>query len=228
MFRIKVLLIDDDIGLINSLSSSLEKEHIDIKAVSSGLEAISILDAKSFDVILMEINIKDIDGFEVIRHIRSNKIYTPLIIISQREEEHNQILALGLGADDYIVKPFNHHLLSLKIKAMYRRSNSYSNVDDKILIEGPFKLNNETFQIYKNNEIIDLTSKETMMLKFFLENPNQVFTKEQLYRKLWNNTVIDDNTIMVYIKRLRDKIEDNPKDPKLLKTVWGIGYRLEI
>lgn len=170
----------------------------------------------------------DIDGFDLIREIRNDKIFTPIIILSGKEEEHNKILGLGLGADDYLTKPFSINLLVSKIKAFYRRSNMYQQSNNQDLIIGPFRFCQNSFQIYKNNIALDLTAKEVLLLKFLLENPNKVFSKEQLYEKVQNNTAIDDNTIMVYIKRLRNKIEDSTKEPKFLKTVWGIGYKLDI
>lgn len=165
----------------------------------------------------------EMDGFELIQEIRSRKIYTPIIIISGREEEHNKILALGLGADDYLTKPFSIHLLHSKLKALIRRNNRYQQEEKIELVVGPFSLDKNTLEISKNGEVLPLTSKETKLLRMFLEHPNQVFTKEQLYAAVWNELVVDDNTIMVYVKRLRKKIEVDPKKPVYLVTVWGIG-----
>lgn len=170
----------------------------------------------------------EIDGFELIQQIRSRKIYTPIIIISGREEEHNKILALGLGADDYLTKPFSIHLLHSKLKALIRRNNKYQQEEKMEVVEGPFCLDKNTMEIYKNGELLSLTSKETKLLKIFLENPNRIYTKEQLYEAVWNDSVVDDNTIMVYVKRLRKKIEEDPKTPVHLLTVWGIGYQFKV
>ena len=126
----------------------------------------------------------DIDGFDLIREIRNDKIFTPIIILSGKEEEHNKILGLGLGADDYLTKPFSINLLVSKIKAFYRRSNMYQQSNNQDLIIGPFRFCQNSFQIYKNNIALDLTAKEVLLLKFLLENPNKVFSKEQLYEKV--------------------------------------------
>lgn len=228
MFMEHVLLVDDDILIQKALKTALARDQINTTAVTSGNEALLLLKKHSYDTIILDLIIPDIDGFELIRQIRSNKIFTPIIILSGREEEHNKILGLGLGADDYLTKPFSINLLVSKIKAFYRRSNIYQQSSNSDLILGPFKFCQNNFQIFKNNIPLNLTAKEVIFLKFLLENPNKVFSKEQLYETIWNNTAIDDNTIMVYIKRLRNKIEDNPKEPKFLKTVWGLGYKLEI
>ncbi|MBM6860607.1 response regulator transcription factor [Clostridium saudiense] len=228
MFMEHVLLVDDDILIQKALKTALARDQINTTAVTSGNEALLLLKKHSYDTIIVDLIMPDIDGFELIRQIRSNKIFTPIIILSGREEEHNKILGLGLGADDYLTKPFSINLLVSKIKAFYRRSNIYQQSSNSDLILGPFKFCQNNFQIFKNNIPLNLTAKEVIFLKFLLENPNKVFSKEQLYETIWNNTAIDDNTIMVYIKRLRNKIEDNPKEPKFLKTVWGLGYKLEI
>lgn len=144
-----------------------------------------------------------------------------------RFDRKDKILALGLGADDYLTKPFSIHLLYSKLKALIRRNNSYQQAVKSELILGPFRMDKETMEIYKDGELLNLTSKELMLLKAFIENPNRVYTKEQLYELVWKDHVVDDNTIMVYVKRLRKKIEDNPKEPKYLTTVWGIGYQFK-
>ena len=228
MFKEHVLLVDDDILIQKALKTALAREQINTTTTSSGNEALFLLKKYSYDTIIIDLVMPDIDGFELIREIRSNKIFTPIIILSGKEEEHNKILGLGLGADDYLTKPFSINLLVSKIKAFYRRSNMYQQTSSPDLILGPFRFSKNNFQIFKNNIPLDLTAKEILFLKFLLENPKKVFSKDQLYEKIWNNTAIDDNTIMVYIKRLRDKIEDNPKDPKFLKTIWGLGYKLEV
>lgn len=228
MFKEHVLLVDDDILIQKALKTALSREQINTTATTSGNEALLLLKKHSYDTIIIDLVMPDMDGFELIREIRNNKIFTPIIILSGKEEEHNKILGLGLGADDYLTKPFSINILVSKIKAFYRRSNIYQKNNSQNLTLGPFRFCQNNFQILKDNIALDLTAKEVLFLKFLLENPNKVFSKEQLYEEVWNNTTIDDNTIMVYIKRLRNKIEDNPKEPKFLKTVWGLGYKLEI
>ena len=228
MFKQHVLLVDDDMLIQKAIKTALIREQINVTTAISGNEALLLLKKYSYDTIIIDLVMPDIDGFDLISEIRNDKIFTPIIILSGKEEEHNKILGLGLGADDYLTKPFSINLLVSKIKAFYRRSNMYQQSHNQDLIVGPFRFCQNSFQIYKDNIALDLTAKEVLLLKFLLENPNKVFSKEQLYEKVWNNTAIDDNTIMVYIKRLRNKIEDSTKEPKFLKTVWGLGYKLDI
>ena len=131
-----------------------------------------------------------IDGFELLGRIRSNKDYTPVIVISGKDTEHDKILALGLGADDYLTKPFSIHFLNSKLKAIIRRNNFYQEEKETDLVVGPFRMNKSTLVISKNEEVLDLTGKEKMLLKVFLEHPNRVYTKEQLYEMRWYGMIL--------------------------------------
>lgn len=224
----RILLIDDDLAIRKAVTAGLKKEQFLVSVAKSGDEALQLLQDNTFDAIVLDILMPQIDGFELLSMIRTSKNYTPVIIISGKDEEHEKILALGLGADDYLTKPFSIHLLNSKLKAMIRRNNMYQTASQTELTVGPFRMDRTTFKIYKGMERLDLTAKETMLMKTFLEQPNRVFTKEQLYQTVWNETVVDDNTIMVYVKRLREKIEDDKKKPEYLKTVWGIGYQFVV
>ena len=223
-----ILLIDDDKALLKTIQTGLQKEQMKVETAETGKTSMNYIVTRNYDAILMDLQMPDMDGFELVQQIRNQKIYTPIIIISGREEEHNKILALGLGADDYITKPFSIHLLHSKLKALIRRNNLYLKEEKSELIVGPFYLDKNSLQIFKDKVPLRLTSKETKLLKLFLENPNRVFTKEQLYEAIWSDTIVDDNTIMVYVKRLRKKIEVDPKNPCYLLTVWGIGYQFKI
>jgi len=222
-----ILVVDDEKSIQKAVKSVYKTENMDVTAVSGGKEALALLKQNNYDLILLDILMPDMDGFEVIRTLRSQQIYTPVILLSGKSEEYNKVLGLGLGADDYITKPFSSALLISKSKALMRRNRIYSNKSDKNLISGPFSFNPLNFCAYKDGKELSLTAKELCLFKYFLENPGRVFTKEQLYRQIWQHSIIDDNTIMVYIKRIRSKIEDNPRQPKYLKTIWGLGYRFD-
>lgn len=222
-----ILMIDDDKSLLKAVGLGLKKESMNIDLVNNAKDFMDYMQSKKYDAILIDLQMPDVDGFELVQELRSRKIFTPIVIISGREEEHNKILGLGLGADDYITKPFSIHLLHSKLKALIRRNNRYQQEEKKELVVGPFRLDKDTLDISRNGEILELTSKERKLLKLFLEHPNQVFTKEQLYGAVWQDVAVDDNTIMVYIKRLRKKIEQDSKNPRYLVTVWGIGYQFK-
>lgn len=227
MAQEKILIIDDDKLLLKAIQLGLKKEQMITYAASNGTEALSALQEATYDAILLDLQMPGMDGLELIQTIRGKQIYTPVIMISGREEEHHKILALGMGADDYLTKPFSIHLLHSKLKALIRRNSGYQQITQPTLTVGPFRLDKHNLEIFKDGNRLELTSKETMLFKFFLENPNHVYTKAQLYEMVWKDCVVDDNTIMVYVKRLRQKIEENPKSPKHLITVWGIGYQFQ-
>lgn len=230
MRSFKVLLVDDDKVICKMIKKALEAENINIFSASTEIEAEKIIDNQNFDLIILDIMLNDTDGFEILKKIQMKGIEVPVIFLSGKKQDYNKILALGMGADDYITKPFSMAVLIAKIKAHLRRGEKIKkmqNVSRKIISE-PFVLDINTYQLFKNGEEIMCTSKEIMLMKFFMENPNRVFTKEQLYEYVWRDTVIDNNSVMVYVRHLRKKIEDLPKHPKYVKTVWGIGYKFSV
>jgi len=228
MAKEKILIIDDEESIRKLVRRSLINENYLIEEASNGEEALERLRNNTFDLIILDVVLGDEDGFELIQEIKVLGIKTPIIFVSGRCEDHDQILGLGLGATNYITKPFSPAILCAHVKAQLRTSREYvaeKTRSSNYIIEGPFKFDLKTYKLYKNNEFIELSSKENLLIKFFMENPGQVFTKEQLYENIWNNSIIDDNAIMVYIHQLRKKLEDNVKSPKHIVTVWGIGYK---
>ena len=212
------------------IEKALEPENINILSASTEVEAENIIDNQNFDLIILDVMLNDTDGFEILKKIQMKGIEVSVIFLSGKKQDYNKILALGMGADDYITKPFSMAVLIAKIKAHLRRGEKIKkmqNVSRKIIRE-PFVLDINTYQLFKNGEEIVCTSKEIMLMKFFMENPNRVFTKEQLYEYVWRDTVIDNNSVMVYVRHLRKKIEDSPKHPKSVKTVWGLGYKFSV
>ncbi|WP_164473028.1 response regulator transcription factor [Clostridium sp. E02] len=220
----KILVIDDDRAVRLSVKQVFERENKEVTLADSGTAALQLLDQHTYDLIILDVLMDDMDGFYVVNLIRKKKIYTPVLFLSGQLEEQNKILAISLGGDDYLTKPFGLEMLTTKANALLRRSQQYNSVETKELVCGELRMSLRDFSLSKQGVPIPLTSKETALIKFLLENQNQVFTKEQLYVNVWKNSVVDDNTIMVYIKRLRDKIEDDSKHPKYLKTAWGLGY----
>lgn len=221
----KILIVDDDTAVLKLLAKVVKSNGFDCDAVESGEEALSLLSSTQYALILLDINLNGLDGFEVIEKIRSNGNQTPVFIVSGRKEDYDTLYGLGIGADDYITKPFNPVVLGAKIKAMIRRSKGLSGEGENNISAGPFSYNTSTLRLMKNNEEIILTGKENAMMKLFLDNPGRVFSKNMLYDLIWGNDLVDDNAIMVYINRLRQKIEDEPDNPKYIQTIRGVGYR---
>ena len=223
-----VLIIDDDPTVQRLLEKVMTSNQLIPSVVGSGEAALDQVRAHTFDLILLDINMGGIDGFHFLEAIRQRNISTPVIIVSGRNEDYDTLYGLELGADDYITKPFNPVVLGAKVKAMIRRNKQSSSLSSSVAKAGPFPFDKTTLKLRKDGKEIPLSSKETMMISFFLEHIGQVFSKEQLYQQIWGDWEVDDNTIMVHINHLRNKIEDNPKTPQYIVTVWGLGYKFVI
>ena len=220
-----ILIVDDDKNVRITIRRVLEKENMTCTEASSGQEALSLLECSNFNLVILDINMDDMDGFEVLSTMRRSGINTPVIFLSGRSEDYDIILGLGLGADDYITKPFKPRVFSAMIKAALRR-NKKTGIESYIE-KGPFKFDTKKMRVYKEGKEIQLSSKEILLMKFFMENEGIVFTKDQLYNSIWNENIVGDNTIMVYIHHLRNKMEEDPANPKFIKTVWGLGYKFQ-
>ncbi|NCC12443.1 MAG: response regulator transcription factor [Spirochaetia bacterium] len=222
----RALVVDDDESIRKVLAKVLANNGLQAVLAEDGETALALIknNPDSFQIILLDVMLGGNDGFSVLQSIRSQGILTPVIIISARSEDYNTLYGLGIGADDYIAKPFNPIVLGAKIQALIRRANIAQKDQNPLLTLGPFTFNTKTFRFYKNDQELFLSGKELSLIHLFMSHPKQVFSKEALYQEVWGNTVVDDNTIMVYINRLRSKIEDNVKEPRYLATVWGVGY----
>lgn len=220
----KVLIVDDELAIRVALRTAFSRENMEVSEASCGTEALALLKKQEFDLIVLDIMMEDIDGFTVVQKLRADNIMTPVLMLSGKQEEMDQVLGLGLGADDYLTKPFHLSVLIQKAKALIRRNSVYSPQKQSGILVGPFRFDTMKLECYKDGRRLNLTAREMVLFRFFLEHPGQVFTKEQLYHQVWNENLVDDNTIMVYIKRIREKIEDDSKKPAYLKTVRGIGY----
>lgn len=221
----RILVVDDEQMIRRSVKMVFEREGMEVVTAAGGQEALDELNRQEFDLIILDVMMSPMDGFYVVNIIRRKNILTPVLFLSGNQEEESKILAISLGGDDYLTKPFSLAMLTTKAHALIRRSRVYNQAPSQELTFKNLRFDLQTYEVYKDGEKVPLTSKETALLRFFIENPNQVFTKDQLYERVWNQDVVDDNTIMVYIKRIRDKIEDDPKNPEYIKTVWGLGYR---
>lgn len=219
-----ILVVDDDKEIQKALSIACRNEDFTIISAFSIDEANQLLKTDFFDLIILDILLPDGNGFDFLQQIRDREIVTPVICLSSKDDETYKVAGLGIGADDYITKPFSLSLLKSKIKALIRRNTFYAR-DNSVLPCGKFSYDPRLMAISLEGNRIDFTAKEFQIMKLFLENPQQVFTKEQIYCHVWNNNVVDDNTITVYIKRIREKIEVDSSNPKYLLTVWGLGYK---
>lgn len=225
---ISVLIIDDETAILKAVSTVLKRESMNVTCTDNGKTALKLLKENSFDIILLDIIMPQQDGFDLLKEIRQDKIYTPVVLLSGRGEDSSQVKGLELGADDYITKPFSKSVLVSKIQAIVRRSNQYSSPSDGLntpVQKGSFTLRMDSQTVLKNGREISLTSKEFALLCLFIENPEHIFSKQELFSKVWKSDSTDDSTILVYIKKLRSKIEADPSNPAHICTVWGKGYQ---
>ncbi len=226
----KVLIVDDDPAICRLLEKVMHSNDLAPVTVTSGRQALAQIEANqgadAFALILLDVMLGDMEGFEVIQNLRSRRITTPVIIISGRSEDYDMLYGLSLGADDYVTKPFRPHVLGAKAKALIRRSRSFLQENSDTLVCEPFTYEIATMRFYKDGEELNLSTKERTLLLMFIQHPQQVFTKDMIYEQVWGDaTAVDDNAIMVYVNRLRSKIEENVKVPRHIITIRGLGYR---
>ncbi len=227
-----VLLVDDERDVTELIEDVLRKEGFKyiIKA-NNGLDAIELSKSHKPDAIVLDIMLPDIDGIEVCRRIREVS-FCPILFLSSKNDSIDKILGLSSGGDDYITKPFSPKEVAFRIKAQLRRQRySQASVKDstinKTFQTGSIIIDYDSVLVYKNGIKVEITSREFHMLVFLSENVNKIISKERLYEKVWGEySGICDNTIMVHIRHLREKLEDNPSEPKIIVTVKGLGYKL--
>ena len=222
-----VLIVDDDEAVLTMLYKVIRSNGIEADTVASGEEALERTAQRTYDLILLDVNLMGMDGFQVVQTLRQRGVRTPIIIVSGRKEDYDTLYGLDIGADDYVTKPFNPVTLGAKVKALIRRSRNGLPGADSLITAGPFTYNS-TLRFYKNGVEIPLSAKENAMMKLFIDNVNRIFSKDMLYDLLWGEAIIDENAIMVYVNRLRAKIEEDPAHPAYIQTVRGLGYRFVV
>lgn len=223
-----VLIVDDDEAVRTTLYKVIRSNGLDAEMASGGEQALDLISKTHYDLILLDVNMPGVDGFTMVQKLRSRGIKTPIIIVSGRKEDYDTLYGLDIGADDYVTKPFNPIVLGAKVKALIRRSKGSLHGADAITLAGPFRYNNTTLRFYKNGTEIVLSSKENAIMKLFMDNINRIFPKEMIYSMVWGEAIVDENAVMVYINRLRQKVEDDPASPKFIQTVRGLGYRFVV
>lgn len=223
----KILIVEDDLSLINGLSFAIKKQGYELDIVRTSAEADKIWGNRKYDLVILDVSLPDGSGFDICRKIREvSKV--PIIFLTAADEETDIIMGLDIGGDDYITKPFKLSVLMSRINAILRRSNGFKN--DAELNSNGITVKLLKGEVYKNGERIDLTAGEYRLLCMFMENPDIVLSSEQILGRLWDcdEKFVDNNTLTVYIRRLRTKIEDEPSEPKMIVTVRGMGYKWSV
>ena len=224
-----ILIADDENDIRNLVKISLEENGYTVLAAQNGKEAWDILMSQDVQLAILDVMMPVMDGFTLLRKMREHSII-PVIFLTARTDDVDKVLGLGLGADDYMEKPFSLAELVARVGAQLRRNNEYLSQKGKPVTSITYEnlsIDTEKCCVFKNGELIELGAKEYKLLLHFMEHPERVFTKRQLYQAVWEEDYyFDDNTIMVHISRIRNRIEDDPQNPKYLKTIRGIGYKL--
>lgn len=224
---LNVLIAEDEKDIRNLLKLQLEQEGYAVHAAKDGIEALAIIQNEDINLAILDVMMPRLDGFNLLRKIRQTS-NIPVIFLTARGDDMDKVLGLGIGADDYLVKPFSIAELLARVGAHLRRNLEYSfqkPLGFSKIEYGSLCLDKDACCVYKDDVLVELNAKEYMLLKYLMENPERVFTKKQLYRAVWDeDTYYDDNTIMVHISHIRKKIED-PNNPEYIKTIRGIGYK---
>lgn len=224
-----VLVVDDDREIVESTSIFLKAEGYGVLKAYTGLEALDIVMSEDIQLILLDIMMPELDGIKTLMKIRESK-NIPIILISAKSEDSDKILGLNIGADDYITKPFNPSEMVARVKSQLRRYTQLGAMEiKKNRIEiGGLILNTDSKTVSVDGEDVRLTPIEYKILELLCKNPNRVFSADEIYSRVWNEeAAVSDNTIAVHVRHIREKIEINPKEPRYLKVVWGIGYKIE-
>ena len=232
MEKIKISVADDDREIVNAICTLLEEEGYETVKAYNGKEVMQCMHEQEVQLILLDIMMPYQDGLTTTLQIRNEK-NIPIIILSAKTEENDIVLGLNVGADDYIAKPYSPSELLARVRSQIRRylrfgSQNMQKDGEEIIQNGSLELNVTQKQLYVDGEAVKLTSKEYKIINYLMHNLGRIFSAEEIYEHIWQEEAFSvENTVMVHIRRIREKIEINPSDPKYLKVVWGIGYKME-
>ncbi|MEG0804898.1 MAG: response regulator transcription factor [Lachnospiraceae bacterium] len=222
----KVLVVDDEKLIVKGIRFSLEQDGMEVDCAYDGEEALKMATDSNYDIILLDIMLPKMDGFEVCQHIRDFST-VPIVMLTAKGDDMDKILGLEYGADDYITKPFNILEVKARIKAIMRRTAPIAAAQEevKVIESGDIKMDYESRQLFVLDKNINLTAKEFDLLELLVTHPNKVYSREKLLNLVWGQEYPgDERTVDVHVRRLREKIEQNPSEPKYVQTKWGVGY----
>jgi len=229
--KLSILVVDDDKEIVNAISIYLENEGYRVYKAYDGFQALDIITSHDIKLILIDIMMPRLDGLSAVVKIREQK-NIPIIILSAKSEDSDKILGLSIGADDYVTKPFNPMELVARVKSQLRRYLTLGDVNGtrkaNVLKSGGLCFDLDSRTVTVDGEPVKLTATEMKIVELLLRHPGRVFPAEEIYERVWQEPAYNaENTVMVHIRRIREKIEINPREPKYLKVVWGIGYKIE-
>ncbi|MEN2467073.1 response regulator transcription factor [Ornithinibacillus sp. JPR2-1] len=223
-----VLIVDDEMSIVTLLKFNLEKAGFTTDVAYDGLEAIRKADKNTYDFIILDLMLPEMDGIEVCKHLRRNHIDTPVLMLTARDEEFDKVLGLEIGADDYLTKPFSPKEVIARIKAILRRTNVSVTSNVKNIKVGELTIFPERYEAEKNNQVLSFTRKEFELLHYLATHKDKVLSRDQLLSAVWDYDFVGDTRIVdVHVSHLREKIEPNTKKPIYIKTIRGLGYKME-
>ncbi|MDU7150475.1 MULTISPECIES: response regulator transcription factor [Peptoniphilus] len=224
--KTKVLLVEDEESIRKFVKINLEREGYIIFEAGSGEEGIEVARRERPDIVVLDIMLPGIDGFEVCKTLRGEFPSLGIIMLTAKAEDYDKIMGLQYGTDDYLTKPFNPTELTLRIKSIERRLEPEEVKESNLIVDPPFKIDSYSRKFYKDDEELELTPTEYQIIKIFMTNPGKAMTRDEILRLVWGDDFLGDSKIVdVNIRRLRSKIETNPAKPNYIETVWGTGYR---
>lgn len=226
----EILVCDDDKDIVEAIEIYLAQEGHHILKAYDGEQAIRVLQNNPVDLLIIDVMMPKLDGLSAVMRIREKK-NLPIIILSAKGEDSDKILGLSMGADDYISKPFNPMELVARVKSQLRRYTDLGDINtrsDNVIVNGRLTFKLDEHVLYADGEPVKLTATETKIVELLMKHPGRIFPAEEIYSRIWNEPAYSaENTVMVHIRRIREKIELNPSEPEYLKVVWGIGYEIE-
>lgn len=226
-----ILVVDDDREIVKAIAILLEKEGYVVLRAYDGLEALDMLASNQVQLLIMDVMMPRLDGLSAVMKIREKR-NLPIIVFSAKSEDSDKVLGLSMGADDYVTKPYNPQELAARVKSHLRRytrlGDIHASEQTEELTNGRLCFRTNERVLYADGEPVKLTATETKIMELLMRNLGRVFPAEEIYRRVWEEEAYaPENTVMVHIRRIREKIELNPKEPEYLKVVWGIGYKME-
>ena len=226
MDKQKILVVDDETSIVEFIEINLKRSNFDVLKAYTGTDGLLLLESEKPDLMVLDLMLPDMTGFDVCKKARLFSD-VPIIILTAKGDDYDKIVGLESGADDYMVKPFNPWELIARIQAILRRVTKHQkNEEEKDnLVFGNMRIDSLGRKVWKDNKLIELTPREYDLLMLFSSNPGKSFSREEVRKSIWGHEFIEERSIDVHIRRLRDKIEDKPETPSMILTIWGVGYK---
>lgn len=227
-----ILVVEDEIDIAIAIEAYLVNQGYKVFICGNGIEGLEIVERENIHLAIVDVMMPKMDGITFVMKLRENHDF-PVIMLSAKSEDVDKIMGLNMGADDYVTKPFKPLELLARINSQLRRYSKFLNmvketkVNDNIFVVGGLELNTDTKEVTVDGNLIKTTPSEFKILNLLIKNPGRVFSAQEIYERVWNEHAINTDTIMVHVRNIREKIEINPKNPKYLKVVWGVGYKIE-